>query len=202
MYYLREGVTIISNNTTVLKRGSVLNFVAWMIVACEIAFWVVIIMGLVTRYMFKLNKLGLFFLALTPVIDLILLIITGIDLYHGATATQAHAIAAVYIGTSIAFGKSMIHWADERFQYYVTKQGPKPTERFGMEYARHYLKGWVRHALAYLIGAGLLAGMIYFINDPARTGALSGILRTWTIVLGVDFIIAISNFIWPKKMKV
>ncbi|MED0705654.1 hypothetical protein [Aneurinibacillus aneurinilyticus] len=178
-----------------------MSFVAWMIVACEIAFWVVIVLGLVMRYVFKLNALGLFLLALTPVIDLVLLIITGIDLYRGATATQAHAIAAVYIGISIAFGKSMIRWADERFQYYVTRQGPKPPERFGMEYARHYLKGWVRHALAYLIGAGLLAGMIYLINDPSRTGALSGILRVWTVVLGVDFIIAISHFIWPKKAK-
>lgn len=189
------------NNTTVLERGSVLSFVAWMIVACEIAFWVVIVLGLVMRYVFKLNALGLFLLALTPVIDLVLLIITGIDLYRGAIATQAHAIAAIYIGISIAFGKSMIRWADERFQYYVTKQGPKPPERFGMEHARHYLKGWVRHALAYLIGAGLLAGMIYLINDPSRTGALSGILRVWTAVLGVDFIIAISHFIWPKKAK-
>lgn len=201
MYYLKTNAKIILNNTSVLKRGSVLNFVAWMIVTCEIAFWVVIVLGLVTRYVFKLNKLGLFLLALTPVIDFILLITTSVDLYRGATATQAHAIAAVYIGTSIAFGKSMIQWADERFQYYVTKQGPRPTQRFGREYAKHYLKGWVRHVLSYLIGAGLLAGMIYFINDPSRTGALSGILRIWTIVLGIDFIIAISNFVWPKKEK-
>ncbi|GED18203.1 hypothetical protein [Aneurinibacillus migulanus] len=173
-----------------------------MIVACEITFWVVIVLGLVTRYVFKLNALGLFFLALTPVIDFILLMITGIDLYRGATATQAHAIAAVYIGVSIVYGKSMIHWADERFQYYVTKQGPKPAKRFSMEYARHHLKGWVRHVLAYLIGAGLLVGMIYFINDSSRTDALSGILRIWTIVLGIDFIITISDFIWPKKAKV
>jgi hypothetical protein len=178
-----------------------MNFVAWMIVACEIAFWVVIILGLVTRYVFKLNKLGFVLLALTPLIDIILLIITGIDLFNGATATQSHAIAAIYIGVSIAFGKSMIQWADERFQYYVTKQGPKPVARFGMDYAKHYFKGWGRHLLSYLIGAGLLLGMIYFINDPTRTEALSGILQIWSLVLGVDFLISISNFIWPKKEK-
>ncbi|MFD2445407.1 hypothetical protein ACFSO7_15690 [Bacillus sp. CGMCC 1.16607] len=176
-----------------------MSTIAWMIVACEIAFWIVIILGLVLRYIFKLNKLGIIFLALTPVIDLILLAITSIDLYRGSTATQAHAIAAVYIGVSIAFGKSMIDWADERFQYYVTKQGPKPTKRFGMEYAIHYMKGWGRHLIAYLIGAGLLAGTVYFINDPFRTEALSGILKIWSLVLGVDFVIGISNFIWPKK---
>ena len=186
---------------SVMKRGVTLNFVAWMIVTCEIMFWIVIVLGLVTRYVFKLNRLGLFFLALTPVIDLILLIITGIDLYRGATASQAHAIAAVYIGVSIAFGKSMIQWADERFQYYVTKQGSKPAKRFGMEHAKHNMKGWVRHVIAYVIGAGLLAGMIYFINDPSRTAALSGILKIWSIVLSIDLIITISYFIWPKKAK-
>lgn len=87
-----------------------MNFVAWMIVACEIMFWIVIILGLVTRYVFNRKKLGLFLMALTPVIDLILLIITTFDLYRGATATVSHGIAAVYIGISIGFGKSMIDW--------------------------------------------------------------------------------------------
>lgn len=172
-----------------------------MIIASEIGFWVVIILGLVTRYILKMNKLGLFFLALTPVIDLILLITTSIDLYRGATASNIHGIAAVYIGVSIAFGKGMIQWADKRFQYYITKQGPKPAKRYGLEYAKHYLIGWGKHVIAYLIGAGLLAGMIYFINDPSRTEALSGILKVWSIILGIDFLISISNFIWPTKAK-
>ncbi|MGG3572942.1 hypothetical protein ABES80_10725 [Bacillus gobiensis] len=178
-----------------------MNHIAWIIIACEIAFWVVIAIGLVTRYVLKQNKLGLIFLALTPVIDLILLVITGIDLYGGAEATTAHAIAAVYIGVSIAFGKSMIEWADERFQYYVTKKGPKPLKRFGMNHAKHSLKGWLKHVLAYLIGAGLLAGMIYVVDDPSRTEALSGVLKIWSLILGIDLIIAISYFISPRKEK-
>lgn len=178
-----------------------MNQIAWIIIACEISFWIVIALGLVTRYVLKQNKLGLIFLALTPVIDLILLVITGIDLYRGAAATTAHAIAAVYIGVSIAFGKSMIEWADERFQYYVTKEGPKPLKRFGMDHAKHQLKGWLRHVIAYLIGAGLLAGMIYVVGDPSRTEALSGVLKIWSLVLGIDFIISISYFISPKKEK-
>lgn len=192
---------ITGNNTIVLKRGILLNFVAWMIVACEIAFWVVIGCGLVARYVLKRSKLGFFLFALTPVIDLLLVVITGLDLYHGATATKAHALAAVYIGVSIAFGSSMIKWADERFQYYVTRQGAKPIRRFGLEHAKHYLKSWVRHLLAYLIGAALLAGLIYLIQDPARTEALDAILRVWTAVLGIDLLIAITYFIWPKKAK-
>lgn len=173
-----------------------------MIVACEIGFWVVVVLGLFTRYVLKKNKLGLFFLALTPVIDLILLIITDLDLYQGATSTIAHAIAAVYIGVSIGFGKSMIKWADERFRYYVTKEGPKPIKLYGIEHSLHYLKGWGKHVLSYLIGAGLLVGGIFLINDSSRTEVLFGVLQTWTLVLGIDLIITISYFIWPRKKKV
>src|SRR5690606_26009541 len=99
----------------------------------------------------KKKKMGLFFLALTPVIDLILLVATSVDLYHGAAATKVHGIAAVYIGISIAFGKSMIGWADTRFQYYVMKQGSKPVKRFGIDYAKHYFKSWGQHVLAFII---------------------------------------------------
>lgn len=148
-----------------------------MIVACEIGFWIVIILGLFTRYILKKDKLGLFFLALTPVIDFILLIITAVDLYRGATATTAHAIAAIYIGVSIVFGKSMIKWADERFRYYVIKEGPRPVKLYGLEYSMHYLKGWGKHVLSYLIGAGILAGVIFLINDSSRTEALLRVLQ-------------------------
>ena len=178
-----------------------MSFVAWMIVACEIAFWCVILLGLVARYVLKLNKLGFLLLCLVPVIDLALLIITGVDLYRGAVATTAHGVAAVYLGVSIAFGKSMIQWADERFQYYVTKQGPAPLKRYGLDYAKHYLKGWLKHVLAYVIGAGLLAAIIYAINDPAQTEALSGILKIWSVVVGIDLIITITYFLFPKGEK-
>lgn len=63
-----------------------MNFIVWLIIFCEIAFWVVIILGLVTRYILKQQKLGLFFFALTPIVDLILLITTVVDLMNGAIA--------------------------------------------------------------------------------------------------------------------
>ncbi|MBE1553173.1 hypothetical protein [Sporosarcina limicola] len=179
-----------------------MNFVAWTIVACEIGFWVVILLGLLTRYIFNREKLGLFFLALTPVIDLILLIVTATDLYNGATATQVHAISAIYLGASIAFGKSMIRWADERFLYYVKKQGKRPVRKTGMDHARHSMKGSFQHLLAYIIGAAFLAVMIYFIDDPTRSEALFGTLKTWSFILGIDFVISISYFIWPRPAKV
>lgn len=178
-----------------------MNLVAWMIVACELAFWIVIGTGLTARYVFKLRRLGLVLLMLTPVVDLILFVTTSVDLWRGATATTAHAIAAVYIGVSLAFGKGMIQWADERFQYYVTKQGSKPVRRVGLDHAKHYAKGWVKHLVAYLIGAGLLAGTIYLIQDASRTESMNGVIQLWSVVLGIDLVITISYFVFPRKVS-
>ncbi|QSF46875.1 hypothetical protein [Paenibacillus tianjinensis] len=178
-----------------------MNLVAWAIVTCEILFWVVIIAGLTARYIFKRNKLGLFFLAMTPVLDLILLVIAGMDLAKGASATTAHALAAIYISVSIVFGKSMISWADERFRYYVTKQGPLPPKRYGMEHAVYYFKSWLKHVLAYLLGAGILYGLITWINDPARTEALQNIITIWSVIVAIDLLISGSYFLWPRKAK-
>lgn len=66
-----------------------MNGIAWMIVFCEIAFWVVIVLGLAVRYVFKRHTLGLLFLGLTPVIDLILLAATGVDLYRGSLSDRS-----------------------------------------------------------------------------------------------------------------
>lgn len=178
-----------------------MNWILYMIIGCEIAFWVFILLGLVSRYILKRDRLGILILSCTPVIDLILLIVTGIDLYNGAIATTAHAIAAVYIGVSIAFGKSMIAWVDTYFQYYITKQGVAPVRLTGIQYAKHYLKGFVRHIVAYAIGCGLLLIVLYIIDDISRTEALSNIMKIWTIVLGVDLIITGSYFMWPRKEK-
>lgn len=178
-----------------------MNFIAWTIIACEIGFWVVILLGLITRYLFKREKLGFFFLALTPVIDSLLLIVTATDLHNGAIATQAHAIAAIYLGVSIAFGKSMIRWADDRFVYYIQKQGSKPVRKTGLAHARHSMKGSLQHVGAFLIGAAFLVAMIYFIDDPSRSEALSSMLKVWALILVIDLVISLSYFIWPRPEK-
>lgn len=178
-----------------------MNFVAYIIIACEISFWAVIALGLTVRYVFKQKRLGLFILALIPLIDVILLLVTAIDLYHGATATVAHSIAPLYIGISLAFGKSMIQWADERFQYYVTKQGPKPIQRTGYQHAIHSMKGSLRHALAFAIGAPMILFVKWYIDAPERTHEFDNTLRLWAIILVVDLLISVSYFIWPRPKR-
>ncbi|WP_047985926.1 hypothetical protein [Ornithinibacillus californiensis] len=176
-----------------------MNWIVWLIIACEIGFWVFILLGLVMRYVLNKRSLGLLFLAMTPIVDLILLVATSYDLYQGSIATTAHALAAIYIGVSIGFGKSMIRWADERFKYYVTKSGPKPIKLFGMDYAKNYFKGWLRHLLSYIIGASLIGGIYFLINDSERTLAMIQTLGIWSIVLVADLVISLTYFIFPRK---
>ncbi|RLL48288.1 hypothetical protein D8M04_03165 [Oceanobacillus piezotolerans] len=178
-----------------------MNFIAWCIIAAEVGFWVVIILGLISRYILNRKALGIFFLALTPVIDLLLLIIVTVDLLNGGTATMAHSIAAMYLGVSLVFGKSMIRWADQRFLYYIKKEGEKPGKLYGYAYARHSLKGSFQHLIAYIIGAGILYMLILLVNDTERVSVFFDTLKLWSLVVGIDFAISISYFIWPRKMR-
>ncbi len=90
--------------------------IGWLIIACEIGFWIFVLAELTARYVMNKKKLGTFLLICTPIVDLILLIVTVYDLKNGAVASIVHGIAAIYIGVSIAFGHQMIKWADVRFK--------------------------------------------------------------------------------------
>ena len=105
-----------------------------LIIGCEIAFWVVLVAGLLARYVAKAPRLGLALLICVPLVDLVLLIATVVDLRSGATAEWAHGLAAVYLGFSVAYGHQMITWADG-WAAYFWGSGPRPSKRYGREHA-------------------------------------------------------------------
>ncbi|MFF2015889.1 hypothetical protein [Paenibacillus sp. NPDC058177] len=172
------------------------------IIGSEIAFWVFVLAGLVFRYVLKQKKIGAALLICTPIVDLALILATILDLRSGSTATFAHSLAAVYIGTSIAFGHSMIAWADSRFAHRFAG-GPKPISKpkHGAAHALNERKGWFKHLLAFVIGCAALYLMILFVGDPARTESLSDTIRFWAMVLIIDFAISFSYTLWPKQAK-
>ncbi|MEO3944488.1 hypothetical protein [Gorillibacterium sp. CAU 1737] len=173
--------------------------IAWAIIACEVAFWLFIGAGLVTRYAFKMEKAGLVLLAMTPVIDVLLLLLTGIDLYGGATATAAHGIAAVYIGVSLLFGRDMIRWADKRYQVFILRKGALPPKRYGREHSMQELRTFLKHVAAFLVAAGLIWGLTLIMDDASRTSGLAGVTQIWSVVLLIDFVITATYLVWPKK---
>ena len=96
-----------------------------IIIATEIGFWVLLGAGLAARYLLDRRRLSTVLLASVPLVDLVLLIATVIDLSGGATAGFKHGLAAAYIGFSVAFGHSVIRWADQRFAHRFAG-GPPP----------------------------------------------------------------------------
>ncbi|MNH94495.1 hypothetical protein D3C87_474320 [compost metagenome] len=174
--------------------------IGWLIVGCEIAFWVFVLAGLSTRYLLKNKRLGGLLLLGTPITDLVLLAATAIDLKQGADATIYHGIAAIYLGATIAFGHSMIKWADQQFAYrFAGGQKPKKKAKGGTEHARVERQGWYKHLLAWSIGSSILAIMIIWIGDRGRTAIFELFIIRWALVLGIDFLISFSYTLWPRK---
>ncbi|KQO07588.1 hypothetical protein ASF06_13440 [Agreia sp. Leaf244] len=172
-----------------------------IIIACEVGFWVVILGGLVARYPLKRRRLGLVLLALTPVLDLILLAANAIDLSRGSTATFAHGLAAIYLGVSVAYGHKMIQWADTRFAHRFA-DGPAPTKRYESAYTAECWRDVVRTGIALAIAASVLWLLIAIASDPQRSAALTSMFGILGIIAAVELVRAIGYTLWPKKTPV
>ena len=175
-----------------------MQLVAWAIVCCEILFWVFIVAGLIVRYGFRREKLGFRLMAMSPVIDIVLLLLTVFDLSRGSTATLAHGLAAIYIGVSLAFGKQMIAWADGVYRRVILKE-QVAKERISR--ARRERNGFYRHILAFLIGGALLGAMILWLGNTEQTESLLRTLQLWGLVLVIDGVISMSYTVFPARSK-
>lgn len=172
------------------------------IIGCEVAFWVFVLAGLVCRYLLGRRRTGAALLICTPVVDLALLVAAAIDLDRGAEAGLTHGLAAIYIGASVAWGHSMIRWADARFaRRFAGVPLPEKRSLYGAERARQERAGWYRHLLAWAIGCALLYGMMLWVNDESRTASLKGLLSGWSVVLAIDFLISFSYTLFPRRPK-
>ncbi|MEC5181581.1 hypothetical protein [Arthrobacter sp. CG_A4] len=168
-----------------------------IIVGCEIGFWVLIVLGLIARYVLRLKRTGVVLLAITPVVDLILLAATVIDMMAGAMATLFHGIAAIYLGVSVAYGHKMISWADIRFAHKFAA-GPAPVKKYGRAYAGECWKDVARTTLAVVIAAGILWLITSLVDDVSRTSALSGLYGILGLIVAAELLWALGYTLWPK----
>ncbi len=170
-----------------------------LIIASEIAFWLVAAAGLTARYVLHRPRLGGALLAAVPLVDAVLLTAAVIDLRGGATAHTAHALAAVYIGVSVAWGRDLVRWADARVAHRFAG-GPAPAgpPRGGPAHARREREQWLRHALAWAVGATLLLGALGLVGDLERSAALLQVAGLWTLILAIDFVISFSYRLSPR----
>jgi hypothetical protein len=173
-----------------------------LIVAAEIGFWVMLAAGLTARYVFKRRRLSVAFLVATPLMDLVLLVASVADLAGGATAEFAHGLAAAYIGVSVAFGHSLIRWADARVAHrFAGGPPPRRAPRHGAARARHEWREFGKAALAWAIASGLILAAIAIVGDPDRTAELQGWLARLTMVLGIWSLWPITYTLWPAKPR-
>ncbi|MFE2752136.1 hypothetical protein ACFXGA_09025 [Actinosynnema sp. NPDC059335] len=154
-----------------------------VIVACEIGFWVLLGAGLLARYALRMRRLSAVLLVCTPVVDVVLLVATVVDLRSGGEATAAHGLAAVYLGVSVAFGHTMLRWADQRVAHRFAG-GPPPTKppRHGAAKVRYEWREWGKFVLAWAIAGAVVLLLTYVAGTRERTLALWGQMATMTVV--------------------
>jgi hypothetical protein len=99
----------------------------WLIGASEIGFWLFLLAGLVARYVFRRGRLGAALLLGVPLMDVVLVTSATADLATGGEPTRVHGLAALYLGVTVAFGHSLVRWADARFAHRFAG-GPSPAK--------------------------------------------------------------------------
>jgi len=149
------------------------TYLYWLIVGCEVSFWVVLALGLLARYRARRDRVSRALLLMLPTIDLLLVAFTAADLEGGAPATFAHGLAAAYVGFTVAFGPLVVRWADERFAHWLGA-GPPPSAAPSRGWAavRYEALLWLRSIAAWMIALALLSALIAFVDDPAATEPL------------------------------
>nr|BFE29966.1 hypothetical protein GCM10010200_022170 [Actinomadura rugatobispora] len=154
--------------------------------ASEIGFWIILGAGLAVRYLLGRRRLGAVLLAGVPLLDLVLLVASYLDLRDGATAGPEHGLAAVYIGFSVVFGPSVVRWADERFAHrFVGGPPPRRPPESGQALVRYEWRNFGKACLTWIVTCGLLLAIIVFVDDPDRTADLWPWIRSMTVMLSV-----------------
>lgn len=179
------------------------NLLYFLIIACEILFWVFLGVGLILRYIFKLQRVSTYLLYCVPLADLLLLLFSAIDLYGGASATFAHGLAAAYIGFTVAFGPPMMAWADSWFAYkFADGSEPPKAPEFGWQTVWYELKYWFRCIAAVAIIYVLLSAVYGVIDDRARLEALEIWFKIPLFTIAVWFIFGpLWSLVFFKREK-
>lgn len=168
-----------------------------LILACEIGFWVLAILGLAARYHWQKPRLGMALLRGVLLLDLILLGAVGYEIASGQTAGPMHVLAVIYLAISLAYGHLIIAWLDGRFR---RKPGdPAPPKPAGMAYALRCWRDLIWDLLAIAIAWGAARLLSQLAADPAQTAPLHQAVDLFVLILVIDAIWAASYTIWPRK---
>ncbi|MEU5521673.1 hypothetical protein ABZ759_13645 [Streptomyces sp. NPDC047860] len=171
-----------------------------LIAACEIGFWVLLAAGLACRYLLKMPRTGLALLLCEPLLEVVLLVATALDLKSGAEPNWTHGLAALYIGYTVGHGHRTVKWLDGHAAHRLAG-APKPLgpPRYGMARARHETKVWLGTLTAAAVATVLLQLAIWYVGDPGRTTTLEAWRFTAWRAAGIHGLVALAYWIWPKR---
>ncbi|MFF8029993.1 MULTISPECIES: hypothetical protein [unclassified Streptomyces] len=171
-----------------------------LIAACEIGFWVLLAAGLACRYLLRMPRTGLALLLCEPLLEVVLLVATALDLKNGAEPNWTHGLAALYIGYTVGHGHRTVKWLDGHAAHRLGG-APRPAgpPRYGMARARYEGTVWLGTLLAAAVATGLLRIAMWYVDDPSRTTSLESWQETAWRAAALHGLIALSYAIWPKK---
>ncbi|MFE6127802.1 hypothetical protein OG317_25650 [Streptomyces sp. NBC_01167] len=171
-----------------------------LIVICEVGFWVLLAAGLATRYLLKMPRAGMALLLCEPLLEVVLLVVTALDLKNGGEPSWKHGLAALYIGYTVGHGHRTITWLDGHAAHrFGGAPPPVKPPRYGMARAKHEGKVWTGTLIAAAVATGLLQLAVWYVDDPSRTGPLQSWMYVAWRTAGIHGLIALTYTIWPKK---
>ncbi|WP_433557045.1 hypothetical protein ACQPWY_34840 [Pseudonocardia xinjiangensis] len=133
------------------------NPLVLLIGASEVGFWVLLAAGLAARYLLRARRLSTVLLLLVPVLDVVLVSAALVDVAGGSPPDSTHGLAAVYLGGTVAFGHSLIRWADARFAHRFAGGPPPPRPpRYGAAKVAYEWREWGKIVLAWGIALAVM----------------------------------------------
>jgi hypothetical protein len=132
----------------------------WAILGAEGAFWILLFGGLAVRYLLRRRLLSSIMLIGVPLVDLVLVVLTAMDLAGGEEPNFTHLLATIYLGFTVAFGHALITRADVWFAHrFAGGKAPQAKPKSGPAYVRAAWLEWRRVLLAVIIAIGGLLAM-------------------------------------------
>ncbi|QYX77492.1 hypothetical protein [Streptomyces akebiae] len=171
-----------------------------LIIACEVGFWVLLALALAVRYLLNKRRASVVLLLCEPLLELVLFVVTAIDLKNGAEPSWEHGVAALYIGFTVGYGHYMISWLDGHAAHRLAG-GPKPPgpPKYGLARARHEGRLWTRTLVAVGVALALLQLAVWYVGDDGNVDSLRSFQWIALRAAGIHGLVALAYTIWPKK---
>ncbi|MFF9088287.1 hypothetical protein ACF1BE_18030 [Streptomyces sp. NPDC014991] len=171
-----------------------------LVIAAEVAFWVLLAAGLALRYALRMPRTGLVLLLCEPLLEVVLLVATALDLRNGAAPDWRHGLAAVYIGFTVGLGPATLRWADAWAAHrFAGGRRPARAPKYGRARTVHEWRTAGRWILASALALALLEGAVRYVGGDGDTGELRAWQERMLWVIAVNLVIAASYTLFPKR---